>query len=370
MDTNRNSTSDRPLLKEIPAELQNGEQFVKKEVKEAIIKVREKSKESAGKVKEDLKQRKDRLAEKIGENATDIRVRVSSFSKALKEKLWDGKLVKYSELAEWMKDNEYIRDFYRPELRDSWTCLKTVFQYHNETGNIWSHLLGAGTFLVLIFSYLLKSNGDFISPVEEKSIGLVFFACAFLCLAFSVSFHLFGCHSAHVCLLCGRLDYTGIAVLITGSYLPWVYYNFYCEPTTKLVYMGTIFVMGVLCSCVSFSKQFQLPKYRSFRGMLFASFGMTGIFPFLHALYQNGWQHSMENGQMHLLLLMGLLYGIGVSFFITRFPECVWPGKFDLLFHSHQIFHIFVVAAALCQAYALSNLRAVRLQLGDNCASL
>ena len=48
---------------------------------------------------------------------------------------------------------------------------------------------------------------------------------------------------------------------------------------------------------------------------------------------------------MHLLLLMGLLYGIGVSFFITRFPECVWPGKFDLLFHSHQIFHIFVVAA-------------------------
>jgi len=134
--------------------------------------------------------------------------------------------------------------------------------------------------------------------------------------------------------------------------------------------MGTIFAMGVLCSCVSFSKQFQLPKYRSFRGMLFASFGMTGIFPFLHALYKNGWQHSMENGQMHLLLLMGLLYGIGVSFFITRFPECVWPGKFDLLFHSHQIFHIFVVAAALCQAYALSNLRAVRLQLGDNCASL
>jgi hypothetical protein len=87
---------------------------------EAIIKVREKSKESAGKVKEDLKQRKERLAEKIGENATDIRERVSSFSKALKEKLWDGKLVKYSELAEWMKDNEYIRDFYRPELRDTW----------------------------------------------------------------------------------------------------------------------------------------------------------------------------------------------------------------------------------------------------------
>ena len=53
----------------------------------------------------------------------------------------------------------------------------------------------------------------------------------------------------------------------------------------------------------------------------------------------------MESGQMHLLLLMGLLYGIGVTFFITRFPECIWPGKFDLLFHSHQIFHIFVVAA-------------------------
>lgn len=94
---------------------------------EAIIKVRDKSKESAGKVKEDLKQRKERLAEKIGENATDIRERVSSFSKALKEKLWDGKLVKYSELAEWMKDNEYIRDFYRPELRDTWVRLQHLF---------------------------------------------------------------------------------------------------------------------------------------------------------------------------------------------------------------------------------------------------
>ena len=174
---------------------------------EAIIKVRERSKESAGKVKEDLKQRKERLAEKLGENATEIRERVSSFSKALKEKLWDGKLVKYTELAEWMKDNEYIRDFYRPELRDSWvnlqyssyrnkayfqTCLKTIFQYHNETGNIWSHLLGAVSFLGLILSYVLKSNGEFISPVEEKSIGLIFFSCAFICLIFSVSFHLFG----------------------------------------------------------------------------------------------------------------------------------------------------------------------------------
>lgn len=366
----QNSNNDRPILREIPNEIAHGEELVKDGVKDAISLVREKSKESADKVKEEMKNRTQCLAD----NASIVRHRVSSFSKAsikvvneLKVKYWDGRLVKYSELSEWMKDNEYIENFYRPELSDTWTCIKTLFRVHCETGNIWTHLIGALVFLSLFFHYLLKDNIEFVSPLEEKSIGLIFFCCAFMCLSFSTSFHLFGCHSFNVCLLCGRLDYAGIAVLITGSYLPWVYYNFYCESTTKLAYMSIIICFGIMCACISFAKSFQRPEYRVFRGLLFTCFGFTGLVPLFHALYANGLEASISQGQIHWLVIMGVVYGSGAAFFITRFPECVWPGKFDILLHSHQIFHVCVLVAALAQAYALFQMRNIRFQLGNSC---
>ena len=71
------------------------------------------------------------------------------------------------------------------------------------------------------------------------------------------------------------------------------------------------------------------------------------------------------------MILMGVLYVGGATFYATRFPgksqplftnikassECVWPGRFDLVFQSHQIFHVAVVVAALIHMYGISNLQ-------------
>jgi adiponectin receptor len=35
-------------------------------------------------------------------------------------------------------------------------------------------------------------------------------------------------------------------------------------------------------------------------------------------------------------------YGIGFLFFVTRFPERLFPGTFDYIGTSHQIWHVFV----------------------------
>lgn len=45
-------------------------------------------------------------------------------------------------LPEYLKDNEYILHWHRPTLpwRES---AKSLFFLHSETGNIWTHLLGA-----------------------------------------------------------------------------------------------------------------------------------------------------------------------------------------------------------------------------------
>jgi adiponectin receptor len=53
------------------------------------------------------------------------------------------------------------------------------------------------------------------------------------------------------------------------------------------------------------------------------------------------------------LATMGALYIIGALIYGTRIPERWMPGKFDLFFHSHQIFHVLVVMAAMSHYWAV-----------------
>jgi adiponectin receptor len=45
--------------------------------------------------------------------------------------------------------------------------------------------------------------------------------------------------------------------------------------------------------------------------------------------------------------LMGVSYLTGVAIYISRVPERFYPGKFDFIGSSHNIWHLFVLSAAL-----------------------
>jgi len=45
--------------------------------------------------------------------------------------------------------------------------------------------------------------------------------------------------------------------------------------------------------------------------------------------------------------LSGLGYILGVIVYVSRIPERLYPGKFDIWGHSHQIWHFFVLSAAI-----------------------
>lgn len=47
----------------------------------------------------------------------------------------------YNHLPKELQDNEYITTGYRLEL-GFWDSVKSLFGLHNETGNIWTHLIG------------------------------------------------------------------------------------------------------------------------------------------------------------------------------------------------------------------------------------
>lgn len=44
--------------------------------------------------------------------------------------------------------------------------------------------------------------------------------------------------------------------------------------------------------------------------------------------------------------LEGVFYISGVSIYATKTPEKIWPGRFDIIGASHQVFHIMVLFGA------------------------
>jgi hypothetical protein len=51
------------------------------------------------------------------------------------------------EAQKWQVTNEYIMTGYRVGFKDNWLCFKSLIKIHNETGNVWTHLLGAFAFI-------------------------------------------------------------------------------------------------------------------------------------------------------------------------------------------------------------------------------
>lgn len=62
-----------------------------------------------------------------------------------------------------------------------------------------------------------------------------------------------------------RLDYTGIACMIMGSYIPCMYFGFYCQFYEKLVYSLCIMILGLCSIVVSLWDKFATPAFRAIR---------------------------------------------------------------------------------------------------------
>lgn len=63
-------------------------------------------------------------------------------------------LISFSEVPYWLQDNPSILGGYRRLQYTYRGCVKSMFYIHNETGNIYTHLLGALAFIGIAFATL------------------------------------------------------------------------------------------------------------------------------------------------------------------------------------------------------------------------
>lgn len=189
------------------------------------------------------------------------------------------------------------------------------------------------------------ATGSGIHGVAQWPL-FVFLGGSMFCLLSSSTCHLFSCHSHSTSLFLLRVDYVGITVMIITSFFPPIYYIFQCDSNWHYAYLGGITIMGIFTVITLLSPKLSTGKFRGFRALLFSSMGLFGIVPAVHALIVN-WSNPRRNIILGYELAMAFFYLTGTGFYVSRIPERLKPGWFDLAGHSHQIFHVLVVLGAL-----------------------
>ena len=290
-----------------------------------------------------------------------------------------------------LHDVEHCPDFLRtPYILTHYRVLfslplaaRSLFHLHNETVNIWTH--GLAAVYVLQLSYSTIGRGGLLSAAGSSdwldyALFAVFHWSAVACFSASAAYHWFGCMSvqAHSCLYIG--DMSAIGLLILGSYVPGLYYAFYCRPLFQTLYVATIVSLVALyfllyqcnhchappptAAAVASRADIVLPTAHStsarqhshwLRVLLLVSLVAFAVVPALHFVAIVGTDHPQLAVWQVLWPLCGMLslYGTGFVFYVSHFPERWWPKQFDVWLASHQFWHCFILLAVRVWHYNL-----------------
>ncbi|KAL1874413.1 hypothetical protein VTK73DRAFT_339 [Phialemonium thermophilum] len=257
-------------------------------------------------------------------------------------------LLSYDEIPDWYRDNKYIRHGYRPVSNSTRSSLGSWLYLHNETVNIYSHLVPAVCFLLGEWYVLqfLHSRYREVS-LADHLIFAFFLLTASGCLGLSSAYHTMINHSQQVEALWLRLDFVGIVLLTTGDIVSGVYLVFWCEPLERKIYWSMILGLGAVTVFILLSPWFRGPKWRTVRVLIFVLTGLSGLAPLCHGIQMFGITQMVRQSGLPYYLAEGFLYGLGALVYATRIPESIWPGRFDIFGCSHQLFHVLVVLATV-----------------------
>lgn len=139
--------------------------------------------------------------------------------------------VLWRDIQEWQRGNQYITSGYRPASNSYQRSVASLGYLHNESVNIWTHLLGAMAAAIASLWLYSAMKARYTMATGEDVLALsCFFLGALACLGMSAIFHTISNHSEKVAKFGNQLDYMGIVALIWGSFVSSVYYGFRPHP--------------------------------------------------------------------------------------------------------------------------------------------
>ncbi|KAF2084934.1 HlyIII-domain-containing protein [Saccharata proteae CBS 121410] len=253
----------------------------------------------------------------------------------------------WHQIQPWQQDNHYIHSGYRPASYSYRQSLNSLTYLHNESVNVYTHLLGAIVSLLTGLVLYAELKPRYVSATRDDVLMFgCFFVGAAVCLGCSALFHLTSNHSPDVQRTGNKLDYLGIVALIWGSTVPSVYYGLLEHPQMVRFWWAVITTNSLACAVAAVSETFRTPTFRPFRAATFVALGMSAGLPAINGIKMYGFHALNERIGLTWLVAHGAMYVLGAGIYASRIPERFYPGKFDIWGSSHQIFHVLVLCAA------------------------
>lgn len=253
------------------------------------------------------------------EKEPDNALKYYNFNKALKHAEDD--YLHYYQLPLSWRENRYIIHGYRFTMSHV-DMVKSMFHFdHNETGNIWSHLIGFFVMSYFAFWHFTHSETFARNTIVDNAIMYVFFASCAKCLVSSVLWHTYLCFAVlPVRARFACVDYTGITVLITCSVISVEYCALYNMPKLLMFFVGFSILCGAGGLFFNWLPYFDKPECRHFRIAFFVGLALLGGTTFLFKWFYEGFTTTL-----HFFLPLSyksfLWYWIGVVFYGGLIPE-------------------------------------------------
>lgn len=196
----------------------------------------------------------------------------------------------------------------------------------------WSHLIGAIIFLIAGVKMLIKARGNWL---RIFSLSIYMFSALFL---FSMSgvYHLLnkGTSANYVLQI---LDYAGIYLLIAGTFTPYqIILLRGAKRWIPLLGIWILAITGLTLTAIFFD---DMPEWLIL--VFFLAMGWMSLFTvwFIRKTCLK---------TVKYIAIGGVLYTVGAIFDFLKWPELI-----DQIMGAHEIFHLFVLAAAIVHFFSI-----------------
>ena len=247
---------------------------------------------------------------------------------------------------------------YRVPYR-SWTYyFYSLFQLHNETVNVWSHLIGSCIILHQLHGYFQEFD---LASDKVLTTLLTFGITCLIGLTISAMVHLLHAKSPRIHFVAFMTDYIGATVCSYGTGLGGFYgvsdASFYMR--WENVFMPVLAVLSYanfVNLCLAKLWFGDDPHNMKRKYMFLAGMGTQAVLnvaPFVPRYISCYHDDTCQMSSLNHLTLITVIFVLEAVAFAAHQPERTWPGKFDIFGHGHQIFHVSIVLNHILQLNAI-----------------
>jgi adiponectin receptor len=288
------------------------------------------------------------------ESAVDLDLKIDLKIETALARAKEHGLIRFQDLPEPWQVNPNIHTGYRFS-EGHWDCIKSIGHIHNETCNIWSHLLGIFLVLGIAFHFYPQTISFAASSTTDLLIASLFFFAAIKCLVCSSTMHTMNSIS-HRGLLAryACVDYTGISLLVGASIMTVEYTALYCEPISQLSYMAFTAILSVGGVYLPWNPTFNRKDLAWVRVLFYVTLAMTCFLPSGQLIWKHGLEYTASfYGPVSKSMLV---YLAGAVVYASKVPERWMPGRFDYIGSAHNIWHIAVLGGIVTHYFAMQEM--------------